>query len=204
VALRGWVEPAVAAPGSVATLVISADPTEGYHVYAYADRDPKAVGVGKPTLIVLTDTSGLRYAPPEGSAKPQEKPAEGVSGTIHYYDSPVRWTIPIEIPAAKKPGEYPVRGLIGVHTCNDAIGCDLPQGASFEDLATKLDLRRRRTAKLPRSPSKPRAQRNMTPPWRSRAATRRLRLPQLRLLAQKKNRSNCRPSSPSACSAGSS
>lgn len=132
VTLRGWVEPAVAAPGSVATLVVSAEPTDGYHIYAYADRDPKAVGIGKPTLIVLTDTSGFRYAPAEASAKPLEKPAEGVSGTIRYYDSPVRWTIPIEIPTATKPGEYPIRGLVGVHTCNDAIGCDLPQGASFD------------------------------------------------------------------------
>ena len=131
VKLRSWIEPAVAVPGSIATLIISVEPTDGYHVYAYADRDPKAIGIGKPTLLVLTDTSGFRYAPPEASAKPQEKPAEGVSGTIRYYDSPVRWTIRIEIPAAAKPGEYAIRGLAGVHTCNDAIGCDLPQGAEF-------------------------------------------------------------------------
>jgi thiol:disulfide interchange protein len=130
--LRGWVEPAVATPGSVATLVISAEPTDGYHLYAFGDHDPKAVGIGKPTLIVLTDTSGLRYAPPEASAKPLEKPAEGVSGTIRYHETPVRWTIPIEIPAATKSGEYSLRGLIGIHTCNDAIGCDLPQGAEFQ------------------------------------------------------------------------
>ncbi|HKD37577.1 MAG TPA: thioredoxin family protein [Pirellulales bacterium] len=131
VTLRSWIEPAVVAPSGVAKLIISAEPTDGYHVYAYADRDPKAVGIGKPTLIALTDTSGFRYVPPEASAKPLEKPAEGVAGTIRYHESPVRWTMPIEIPAATKPGDYPIRGLIGIHTCNDAIGCDLPQAAEF-------------------------------------------------------------------------
>ena len=50
--LRGWMEPSVVAPGNVAKLVIVAEPTEGFHVYAIADRDPAAIGLGKPTLIV--------------------------------------------------------------------------------------------------------------------------------------------------------
>ncbi len=132
VVLNGWLEPAGAAPGSTANLVISAEPTDGYHVYAWAGHDPRAIGAGKPTLIVLTDTSGFRYMLPQPSAKPLEKPAEGSSGTVRYYDSPVRWTIPIEVPASAKPREYPIEGIVGIHTCNDIIGCDLPQAAQFK------------------------------------------------------------------------
>ena len=54
-----------------------------------------------------------------------------MDGTIRYHEAPIRWTIPIEIPLSAKPGNYAIGGLIGFHTCNDAIGCDLPKAADF-------------------------------------------------------------------------
>ena len=51
--VRGSLELKTAAPGSKGRLVITADPQPPYHVYALADRDPEAVGTGKPTLIVV-------------------------------------------------------------------------------------------------------------------------------------------------------
>ena len=97
--LRGWIEPAAVAPGTNASLVLTAEPTEGYHVYALADRDPKAIGIGKPTLIRLTETSGFRYGAALPSERPLEKPAgAGLDGTIRYHEAPIRWKVPIEIP----------------------------------------------------------------------------------------------------------
>jgi suppressor for copper-sensitivity B len=135
--LRGWIEPSVAAPGSIARLVLAAEPTDGYHVYALADHDPHAVGLGKPTLIALTQSSGLRYTRPEANPKPLEKPAgAGLEGIVRYHEAPTRWAAQIEIPQSAKPGAYPIGGIIGFHTCNDAVGCDLPQAAEFQGTMT--------------------------------------------------------------------
>ncbi|HEV2970892.1 MAG TPA: thioredoxin family protein [Pirellulales bacterium] len=137
VVLRGWIEPSVTAPGSIATLVLAAEPTDGYHIYALSDRDPRAVGLGKPTLIALTQSSGLRYTRPEANQKPLEKPAgAGLEGVVRYYEAPIRWTAQIEIPQLAKSGAYPIGGIIGFHTCNDAVGCDLPQAAEFQGILT--------------------------------------------------------------------
>jgi thiol:disulfide interchange protein len=130
--LRGWLEPSVVAPGGAAKLVIAAEPIDHHHVYALADRDPAAVAQGKPALMVLTQTGGFPYEMPQTAEKPREKPADGGEGTIRYHDAPVHWTTRIQVPADAKPGDYPVAGVIGFHTCDDAVNCDLPQGAEFQ------------------------------------------------------------------------
>jgi thiol:disulfide interchange protein len=130
--LRGWLEPSVVAPGGAAKLVIAAEPTDHYHIYALADRDPSAVAQGKPALMVLIETGGFPYEIPQTSERPREKLADGGEGTIRYHDAPVHWTTRIQVPADAKPGDYPVAGVIGFHTCDDAVNCDLPQGAEFQ------------------------------------------------------------------------
>ena len=128
--LSGWLEPAVAAPGTIATLTLSAEPSDSYHVYALASRDPIDVGKGKPTLIVLTDTAGWQYTLPQASAEPIEAPVgDGVEGNDHYYNGPVRWTANLKIPESTRPGEYTIAGLIGYQTCGK--DCEIPQGAQF-------------------------------------------------------------------------
>ncbi len=130
--VRGTIEPAVVKAGSVANLVLTAEPNDGYHFYALEDRDSRAIGVGKPTLIVMTDTAGLRYGRPQANASPTD--LAGPDGTMHVHERPVQWTVPIEIPASAKPGEYAIAGLLGLQTCNDQH-CDLPMGTEF---STKL------------------------------------------------------------------
>ena len=56
--LSGVLEPAVAAPGSVARLVISAEPAADWHIYALAGKSRKRFA--KPTLIVVTEPAWLR------------------------------------------------------------------------------------------------------------------------------------------------
>jgi suppressor for copper-sensitivity B len=134
--LRGWIEPSIVAPGGTAKVVIAAEPTDGFHVYSLAERDPKTVAQGKPALMVLTQTGGFAYEMPQTSEKPLEKPADGGEGTVRYHAAPVHWTTQIQVPVDAKRGDYPIEGVIGFHTCDDATRCDLPQGAEFRTTLT--------------------------------------------------------------------
>jgi suppressor for copper-sensitivity B len=130
ITLTGTIEPATAAPGSVAKLTITAEPAKGWHIYALAEKDPK--DVSKPTLIVLTDTGGLRYR----AAKPDRAPIERSStvnqaGKEQFYDKPVTWTVEIEVPRDAKPGKFPIAGIVGFQSCTDSE-CEMPLGARFE------------------------------------------------------------------------
>ncbi len=127
--LTGSISPAVAAPGSLVSLSITATPLDKYHVYALAERDAHEVGLGKPTLIELSNTSQLRYTRPAASgARLIEEPVSG-GGTLRYYDEPVTWTVTVDVPATAKAGDYPISGLIGIQSCG--VNCDLPDGVGF-------------------------------------------------------------------------
>src|SRR5262245_41900884 len=134
ITLTGAIEPATAAPGSVARLTITAEPSSGWHIYALAEKDPK--DVAKPTLIVLTETGGLRYR----AAKPERAPIERSSsvnqaGKEQFYDKSVTWTVEIEVPRDAKPGKLPIAGLVGFQSCTD-LECEMPQAARFEGVLT--------------------------------------------------------------------
>jgi len=129
VALSGAIQPAAATPGSIAHVIITAEPGNGWHVYALAATDLK--DVSKPTLIVLTRTSGLRYGVPRPSAAPIEKQSTVTqSGKEQFYNQPVTWTIDLEVPTGAKPGQYAIDGIIGFQTCKDTA-CDMPSAARF-------------------------------------------------------------------------
>jgi len=134
ITLTGAIDPATAAPGSIAHLTITAEPSKGWHIYALAEKDPK--DVSKPTLIVLTDTGGLRYR----AAKPDRAPIERSSsvnsaGKEEFYDKPVTWSVEIEIPRDAKHGRFPIAGIVGFQSCTDSE-CEMPLGARFEGVLT--------------------------------------------------------------------
>ncbi len=129
VTLTGVLRPGVTTPGSVARLIINADPSPGWHIYALADKDPH--DVSEPTLIVVAESSGLRIK----SAQPDRTPIEVASnvkksGKEQYYDRQVSWVIDVEVPRDAKPGNYPLTGIIGFQTC-DKSSCDRPRAAWF-------------------------------------------------------------------------
>jgi hypothetical protein len=68
VTLIGSLEPQAVAPGGKAKVVIEAQPGEGWHIYELAAVDSDALGY-KPTLIALTNTSGLPYSRTVASEK---------------------------------------------------------------------------------------------------------------------------------------
>ncbi|MEQ8788594.1 MAG: thioredoxin family protein [Pirellulaceae bacterium] len=126
--LRGYLEPAVAAPGDTVKLVITAVPDEKYHVYALSDRDPEEIN--KPTLISLQKLSGLTAGKPLADHPPIEKETGVKEQPItRYYEKPVSWTVDLKVPSDAKAGEYPIAGGVGYQTCLET-NCD-PNAAKF-------------------------------------------------------------------------
>ncbi len=131
----GHLEPKVVQPGGQVKLVLEAEPAEGWHVYELADRDSGALGY-KPTLLVITNSSGFKFSRPAASTKAITAPSD-IPGTPdqRYHESRVAWSTVITVPKTAKPGAYPVAGLIGYQACNNG-GCDLPRAARFEGTIT--------------------------------------------------------------------
>ncbi len=133
--LHGQLEPQTVTPGSTVKLILTADPADGWHVYELADRDTGEAGY-KPTLIVLTNTSGFPFQPTKASAKAIEAKSEiPGDGPLRYHVEPVSWSTAITIPKETKPGQYPIAGIIGYQTCQD-VQCDPPRAARFEGVLT--------------------------------------------------------------------
>jgi thiol:disulfide interchange protein len=128
--LRGWIQPGVARPGSTAELVIEATPDKDWHVYGLEDKPKSKIGA-RPTLIVFTDTSHLRYTKPKASVEPVVKPASGNELPTAVHAEPVQWTVKFEIPESAKPGDLKIEGVVGVQTCKSLMTCDRPTSIHF-------------------------------------------------------------------------
>jgi suppressor for copper-sensitivity B len=132
--LTGVLRPATTPPGSAARIIINVDPAPGWHIYALAEKTIH--DVSEPTLIVFTETSGLRIKSPHPDRPPIEVASTvKQSGKEQYYDKPIGWIIDIEVPRDAKPGTYLLAGIIGYQTCEKS-DCDRPRGAWFEAVLT--------------------------------------------------------------------
>lgn len=129
VVFKGSIEPAGVAPGGKLKLSITAEPNPGWHIYAYADKDPNEVS--KPTLIALSLLPGWKRSPVTASNPPQEKPSvlDGLPPS-RFYEKPVTWTIELTAPADSPSGEVVINGALGYQTCEEYT-CLYPQGAQF-------------------------------------------------------------------------
>jgi thiol:disulfide interchange protein/DsbC/DsbD-like thiol-disulfide interchange protein len=131
ITFTGRLVPQSVAPGGTARLVIEAAPAEGWHIYELAGSDQGALG-NKPTLIVLTDTSGFPFSRTVADRQAVEgEPLLPGEPAQRYYENRVTWTTTLKIPAGTKPGEYPIAGTIGYQVCTSR-SCDLPRGATFK------------------------------------------------------------------------
>jgi thiol:disulfide interchange protein len=128
--IRGWLEPAVVAPGGKAKFVVAAEPAPGWHLYALAPRDTDSVG--KPTLIAFNRGAFSAAAQPVPDRAPlEDTSAAEAAGVLSIYDAPVRWTLTIDVPANTAAGDYPLAGLVGFQTCSHS-SCDTPQATRFK------------------------------------------------------------------------
>ena len=124
--LAGHIEPAAVRPGGKAKLVITATPTNGWHVYEEQPIDPDTIGGNKPTLIVVSRAGGWTRSAAEPSSEPINS---SKAGELPYYDKPVTWTIELTVPGDSPQGEYVVSGYVGYQTCKE--GCLPPHAAAF-------------------------------------------------------------------------
>jgi suppressor for copper-sensitivity B len=130
ITIVGHVEPKVAAPGGTIHLVITAKLAPTWHVYSWAESDPKKIS--KPTLIVLRKTSGWRYGRPQSSVEPKtETSGLNEEPILYYHEDTVTWTVPMEVPKDAQAGEYDLAGAMGFQTCTPTA-CDLPAGVDFQ------------------------------------------------------------------------
>ncbi len=131
VTLSGRIEPQNVAPGGQAKLIIEATPALHWHIYELANTDSGSLG-NKPTLIVLTNTSGLPFTRTSASSQAIEgEPLFEGAQPQRYHEGSVAWTTTIRIPKDARPGQYPISGSIGYQVCQ-ANTCDLPRGAKFD------------------------------------------------------------------------
>ena len=120
--LKGHIEPAAVTRGSTAKLVITAEPNPGWHVYAYAMKDPDTVGANKPTLIYLAPIPGWKRSAVQASVQPRSKE--------RYHEEPVTWTIELAVPPDAPQGDTQLTGYLGFQTC-DSKSCLPPQAVQF-------------------------------------------------------------------------
>ncbi len=128
---KGHVEPAAVIRGGKARLLITATPNSGWHVYAYATKDPDIIGANKPTLIYVAPLPGWKRSEVKASAQPKTKPplAAGLP-TERFHAQPITWTIELTVPADAPQGETQLTGYIGFQTC-DSKSCLPPQVVQF-------------------------------------------------------------------------
>ncbi len=125
VSFRGRLEPKVAAPGGKVKLILTAEPTDGWHIYEFSDR----VGdtASRPTLLAITETPGLEI----GSTFSDPEPHHAKDNPVGEHDEPVTWTTELTVPNSIKPGEYKIAGALAYQTCLDEA-CKAPTGVHFE------------------------------------------------------------------------
>jgi thiol:disulfide interchange protein len=131
VVLSGHIEPAAAARGGKAKLVITATANPGWHVYAYAHKDPDIVGANKPTLIYIAPVAGWTQSAVKTSVAPKTKSA-AIAGQPEerLHEEPVTWTIDFTIPSDAPQGETIISGQLAYQTC-DSKSCLPPQAVQF-------------------------------------------------------------------------
>lgn len=127
VTFRGSLSPKVATPGGKVQLAITAEPAEGWHIYALSDKP--AAGGSKPTLLVLTQTSGLRSGPAVASASPTQDP----ENTLGQHDGKVTWTVELSVPRDAKIDPIKIEGLLAYQVCKDNL-CNQPTALEFSGM----------------------------------------------------------------------
>jgi thiol:disulfide interchange protein len=132
VKIRGVIEPQSVPPGGLARLTLEAIPDEGFHIYAVAARPSDNLLANKPTLIVVSKSSGLTHAAPVASKEPVVAPATDAQlPEQRYHEGAVRWTVELRVPEDIAPGPRNIAGQIGYQVCTDT-SCQPPVAAAFE------------------------------------------------------------------------
>jgi suppressor for copper-sensitivity B len=127
ITFSGHVSPRATGPGGAFRLTITAEPEPGWHIYQLSAKPGPAVG-SKPTLLVLTNTSGLKNGPAVAS----DEPIKEAANTLRHHEEPVTWTVDLKVPANAKSGPITVEGVLAYQICkNHDGGCKSPAAIGF-------------------------------------------------------------------------
>lgn len=110
-------------PGEKATLEFTATPTDGFHIYRYAEK-----------VVEGENATYFAFNPPKNwqvsSATTSQKPYENSELGYFAHKDPVIWKFEITVPTNAAATTYVFDGAIGYQTCTDE-NCDFPNGHLF-------------------------------------------------------------------------
>ena len=118
-----FVFPSTVKAGQWGELLFTATPDATYHVYETAVDDSDLS-----TNFVVTAKSGLQIGKPIANVPVTQK--KGVL-PYGYFKGKVTWRIPFMVPAAAKPGNKTIEGMIAYQACTDS-SCLQPQALKFK------------------------------------------------------------------------
>jgi suppressor for copper-sensitivity B len=130
IVFHGYLSPSRVIPGGKLSLVIIAEPAAGWHIYELSAKPASSSTGSRPTLLVLTETSGLTNGPAVASEKPRQDP----KNTLAFHDEAVTWTVEMAVPDNKQ-GPIKIAGLLGYQICTKD-NCKRPDAISFSASAT--------------------------------------------------------------------
>ena len=127
ITFHGHISPRTVRPGGKLMLTITAEPAAGWHIYELSDKPASSTG-SRPTLLVLTETSGLKNGPTVAS----EKPLHDAKNTFGFHEQAVTWTVEMTVPGGNRSGPIKIEGLLGYQICENDGGCKQPAALGFE------------------------------------------------------------------------
>ena len=109
-------------PGDTIEISITAEPTEGYHFYAYSDDVDDAPGSA--TLLAVEKLGGWRVVSgPTSLQRPVSKLIEGEEKK--FYEGAVTWRYEVQVAPGFEAPTNTIGGVMLMLTCYDE-GCDQP------------------------------------------------------------------------------
>ena len=118
-------------PGDKGFIEITAQPTDGYHIYERKNQGPGPDELGnKPTLIAVSKATGWKIGKiEEGTAN--AKVAGKKEGDLAKFKKPAKWRIPFTVSKTAETKSYTLAGAMGYQTCTETT-CDAPSGNKWQ------------------------------------------------------------------------
>ena len=128
-------------PGDKIRIAITAEPLDGYHIYAHSNDLSKS---GSATFLAITKTGGWSFNGPFND----DLPIKDEEFDLKYYETPTTWYYETVIPRGFEGDSNTMSGIMGVQTCTHE-NCDppgsvgwkleIPIGKTLEDVAFNFD-----------------------------------------------------------------
>ena len=113
-------------PGDKISIQLTAEPQDGYHVYA---RTEDLTKTGSATFLAITKSGGWSFSEPSSDELPQvDSSTDSIS---RYYETPVTWKYEAVIPRGFEGQSNTISGIMGLQTCTHE-NCDRPGSVGWK------------------------------------------------------------------------